>query len=72
MPGDWKICQDLWAQTQHNEQGSTNITAVLSASVRLASYGGPCHHSHYEKKGLTQRRKRTERAFKRRGRLCLR
>ena len=33
MPEGWKICQDLWAQTQQNEQGSTRITAVLSATL---------------------------------------
>lgn len=32
-PEGWKICQDLWAQTQQNEQGSTRITAVLSATL---------------------------------------
>lgn len=33
-PEGWKICQDLWAQTQQNEQGSiSRITAVLSATL---------------------------------------
>lgn len=39
MPGGWKICQDLWDQTQQNRQGSTNITAVLyGCSKRPASH----------------------------------
>ena len=64
MPGGGKICQDLWAQTQENEQGSTNITAVLLATLF------PLHHMEghvilvtMKKKGLTQRKKKDRKKF---------